>query len=102
MVRYPSNRVFFQLAFGFLISLRSLAFEPLAVEIPLPGTARGKPVWVTEILDSGHLAVGFEGGIAIGTPFDEWSIIPTPNGQVPRCISEAHGKILGRVFKIDE
>ncbi|KAB2907430.1 MAG: hypothetical protein F9K30_23895, partial [Dechloromonas sp.] len=86
--------MFFQLAFGLLISLRSLAFEPLAVEIPLPGTARGKPVWVAEILDSGHLAVGFEGGIAIGTPFDKWSIIPTPNGQVPRCISEAHGKIL--------
>lgn len=64
------------------------------MEIPLPGTARGKPVWVTEILDSGQLAVGFEGGIAIGTPFGEWSIIPTPNGQVPRCINQAHGQVL--------
>jgi signal transduction histidine kinase/DNA-binding NarL/FixJ family response regulator len=85
--------VFFLLALGFL-SLRALAFEPLAVEVPLPAALRGKPVWVVEPLAAGRLAVGFEGGLAIGSPSGDWQLAASPNGQVVRAISEAHGRLL--------
>lgn len=92
MYRYPSNRVFFWLALG-LLSLRCDAFEPLAVEVPLPPALRGQPVWLAEVLDSGRFAVGFEGGVAIGTPPDGWRIVASPNGQVVRVASAAHQRL---------
>lgn len=40
------------------------------------------------------MAVGFEGGVAIGIPSGEWNILSTPNGQVTRCVNEAHNRVL--------
>jgi len=93
MVPYPSNRVFFWLAYG-IFSLRAFAFEPLAVEIPLPSQIQGKPIWVVNTLTSGRLAVGFEGGLALGSFTGEWAIIAAPNGQVIRTVCEAHERVL--------
>ncbi len=77
-----------------IFSLRGASFEPLATELPLPAALRGKPVWTVTTLSSGQLAVGFEGGVAIGTPGSDWQLIPSPNGQVVRAVNEAHGRIL--------
>ncbi len=93
MVRYPSNRVFFWLALG-LISLRCLAFEPLGVEISLPASIHGKPIWAIEALHNGRICAGFEGGVAVGSPASGWQIFATPNGQIVRAINESHGRIL--------
>jgi signal transduction histidine kinase/CheY-like chemotaxis protein len=93
MNSYPSKWVVFLLALGFL-ALRATAFEPLDAEIPLPAALKGKPIWTVETLASGQLAVGFEGGLAVGTPGSDWRLIPSPNGQVVRAISEAHGRLL--------
>ncbi len=81
------------LAVGFL-ALRVAAFEPLGTELTLPSALRGKPIWTVETLTSGQLAVGFEGGVAIGSPGGDWQLFAPPNGQVVRAISEAHGRIL--------
>jgi signal transduction histidine kinase len=90
---YPSKWVVFMLAVG-IFALRAVAFEPLSVELQLPASLRGKPVWSIETLTSGQLAVGFEGGLAIGTQKGAWHLIASPNGQVVRTISEAHGRLL--------
>jgi signal transduction histidine kinase/DNA-binding response OmpR family regulator len=93
MSRSPSKWVFFVLAVGFL-ALPAAAFEPLGSELPLPAALQGKPIWTVETLASGQLAVGFEGGLAIGTPGGDWQLMASPNGQVVRAVSEAHGHLL--------
>ncbi len=93
MGRLIPNRVVFLLAVGFL-SLRAAAFEPLVSPIKLPDALFGKPIWLVQPLDDGRLAVGFEGGLALGTPLGNWDITATPNGQAVRAVNAAHGKLL--------
>lgn len=40
------------------------------------------------------MAIGFEGGLVIGSQRGEWKIAASPNGQAVRAVSVAHGKTL--------
>ncbi len=93
MGRSIPNRVVFLLAVGFL-ALRAAAFEPLVSAIKLPDSIGGKAIWLVQPLKDGRMAIGFEGGLALGVPQGEWKIIATPNGQTVRTVSMAHSKTL--------
>lgn len=94
MRRFPIKRVIFSLVLGFIAVGLHASYAPLTSAVPLPSPLQGKAVWFIERLDSGRLAVGFEGGVAFGYPNGKWTVVPTPAGQVARIISEFHGLTL--------
>lgn len=72
----------------------ALQFTPLAVPIALPENLRGKAIWALGRLPDGRLAAGFEGGVAMGVPGGDWTIVATPNGSPVQTVVAAHGRIL--------
>ena len=72
----------------------SLQFEPLAAPIPLPEALQGKAAWALRRLPDGRLAVGFEGGVALGVPGGAWTVVATPEGSPAQIVAPAHGRIL--------
>lgn len=87
-------RVVFGLAFLGIQGVAAAPFTPLAVPIALPESLQGKAVWALGRLPDGGLAVGFEGGVALGVPGGAWTIVATPDGGLVRIVAPAHGRIL--------
>ncbi len=87
-------RVVLWLVFLGVPELAAVPYAPLAVPIALPENLRGKAVWSLARLPDGRLAVGFEGGVALGVPGGTWTTIATPNGSPVQCIAPAHGRVL--------
>ncbi len=71
----------------------ALPFTPWAAPIALPEPLRGKAVWSLCRLPDARLAVGFEGGIALGVPGGDWAIVATPNGSPVQTIAPGHGRL---------
>lgn len=66
----------------------------LSAEIRLPASVQGRPIWFADRLADGRLAVGYEGGAAIGIPGGNWQIWPSPNGQAVTVIREREAALL--------
>ena len=87
-------RVVLWLVFLGARGVAAVPFTPLAEPLALPESMRGKAVWALLRLADGRLAAGFEGGIALGVPHGDWTIVATPHGSPVQAIVAAHGRIL--------
>ena len=87
-------RVVLWLVFLSTPGIGAVPYAPLSVPIALPENLRGKAVWSLARLPDGRLAVGFEGGVALGVPAGAWTTVPTPNGSPVQAITPAHGRVL--------
>lgn len=91
MKTYPHFRVVFVLAY--LLAQVGTA-GPLAVSIRIPESLHQRPVWHVARLAEGELALGFEGGLALGRPGGPWRLISAPSGQTVRVVAAGHGRLL--------
>jgi signal transduction histidine kinase/DNA-binding response OmpR family regulator len=87
MRAHPKLWAVFFVALG-ATSLAAQPFLPVFSRLQLPAGIEGKPIWSINRLSSGNLALGYEGGFAIGAPGGTWRTYESPNGQVVKVISQ--------------
>lgn len=87
MKAYPKLWAVFVVALGATV-IAAQPFSPVFSWLQLPVGIEGKPVWSINRLPSGNIAVGYEGGFAVGAPRGTWRTYESPNGQVVKVISE--------------
>lgn len=88
MKTHPSIRAVFFLALSASMAIAQ-ALSPVFSDLKLPSSLDNKPIWVIGRLNNGELAVGYEGGFAVGSPNGTWQRYDSPNGQVVKVISQS-------------
>ncbi|MBI5690460.1 MAG: response regulator [Verrucomicrobia bacterium] len=97
MKAVPRIRVSFVLAL-LAVPVAAAEFGPLLVGLEIPDALRRRPIWCAAPLPGGHLAVGFEGGVAVGVPGGAWQTVSAPGGRTVRVIRPAHERVLAAGF----
>ncbi len=93
MTRFLQFRVVFLLAIG-LSQAGAAGFGPLTTDVHVPEALRGRPIWHVSRLPGGELALGYDGGLALGFPGGPWRILASPGGQTVQAVAAGHGRML--------